>query len=332
MKALSLFSGIGGIDLACEWAGIETVAFCEKEPFPQRVLRKHWPSVPIYDDVCTLTKERLDADGIRTIDLIHGGYPCQPFSTAGKRKGKEDDRHLWPEYFRLVQEIRPRWVVGENVAGHVSLGLDIVLADLESEGYTARSFIIPACGVNAPHRRERVFVVAHNEGGSNRGLSVGMDDFFSKFVANSKGKRRGEAWKYQSERKKERASGSSEAISDPSSKGLSIGRQSEWAEISAETKSRMESESKRCSEVVSHSDGAGFKEQHSSSITRKSRLFTRGTSSGWDHWAIEPNVGRVANGVLKRVDRLKSLGNAVVPQQIYPILAAIMEIESVNIR
>ncbi|MGO4540356.1 DNA cytosine methyltransferase [Paenibacillus sp. 2TAB19] len=163
MRALSLFSGIGGIDLACEWAGIETVAFCEREPFPQKVLRKHWPDVPIYDDVCTLTKERLEADGIGTIELIHGGYPCQPFSNAGQRKGKRDDRHLWPEVKRLLQEIRPRWFIGENVAGHITLGLDEVLDDLDSIGYSTQTFNIPALAVNADHERERIFIVAHTK-------------------------------------------------------------------------------------------------------------------------------------------------------------------------
>ena len=175
MKALSLFSGIGGIDLACEWAGIETVAFCEREFFPQKVLRKHWPDVPIYDDVCTLTKERLEADGIGSIELIHGGYPCQPFSHAGKRKGKEDDRHLWPEVFRLIETMRPRWFVGENVAGHVTLGLDDVLSDLGNIGYTAQPIVIPAAAVGAPHRRDRIFIVGYTErsgcSGESRGLS-----------------------------------------------------------------------------------------------------------------------------------------------------------------
>lgn len=162
MKALSLFSGIGGIDLACEWAGIETVAFCEREPFCQKVLHKHWPQVPIYDDVCTLTKERLEADGIRPIELIHGGYPCQPFSVAGNREGAEDDRHLWPEVNRLLQETRPDWFVGENVAGHITLGLDQVLSDLANNGYSAQPFIIPACSVGAYHRRDRVFIIAYS--------------------------------------------------------------------------------------------------------------------------------------------------------------------------
>ncbi|MBB6672601.1 DNA cytosine methyltransferase [Cohnella nanjingensis] len=161
MKALSLFSGIGGIDLACEWAGIETVAFCEREPFPQKVLRKHWPHVPIYDDVCTLTKERLDADGIGPIDIILSGDPCQPYSQSGERKGEDDDRFLWPEVDRLLETIRPRWVLRENVAGNITLGLDGVLADLERHGYTWQSFVIPSAAVGAFHRRDRVFVVAN---------------------------------------------------------------------------------------------------------------------------------------------------------------------------
>ncbi|WP_025852796.1 DNA cytosine methyltransferase [Paenibacillus ehimensis] len=170
MKALSLFSGIGGIDLACEWVGIETVAFCEREPFCQRVLRKHWPNVPIYDDVCTLTKERLDADGIGPIELIHGGYPCQPFSSSGLRRGKADDRHLWPEVKRLLEEVRPRWFIGENVAGHITLGLDEVLADLDDIGYAAQSFSIPSIAVNADHERERVFIIANTERSGRTGV------------------------------------------------------------------------------------------------------------------------------------------------------------------
>lgn len=166
MNAISLFSGIGGIDLAAEWAGIDVITFCEREPFCQKVLKKHWPKTPIYDDVCTLTKERLDADGIDTksIDFIFGGYPCQPFSSAGKQKGEDDDRHLWPEVYRIIKDIRPRWFLGENVIGHVTLGLDRVLSDLESENYIARAIVLPACAVNAPFRRDRVFVMAFTAG------------------------------------------------------------------------------------------------------------------------------------------------------------------------
>lgn len=175
MRKLSLFSGIGGIDLAAQWAGMETVAFCEREAFPQKVLRKHWPDVPIYDDVCTLTAERLKEDGIigpgRTIDIISAGYPCQPESTAGKRRGKEDDRWLWPEVRRIIKEIRPGWFIGENVFGHVSLGLDTVLSDLEDDDYTVEAIVIPAAAVGAPHRRDRVIVVANSSGGERRSRS-----------------------------------------------------------------------------------------------------------------------------------------------------------------
>ncbi|OJF18309.1 MAG: hypothetical protein A6D91_12515, partial [Bacillaceae bacterium G1] len=164
MRALDLFSGIGGFALAAEWAGIKTVAFCEIDPYCQRVLRRHWPEVPIYDDIRTLTKQRLIDDGVigDGIDIVVGGFPCQPFSVAGKRRGKADDRNLWPEMARIVSELRPAWVVGENVTGIVRLALDDVLSDLEGLGYACRTFVIPACAVGAPHRRDRVFIVAYS--------------------------------------------------------------------------------------------------------------------------------------------------------------------------
>ena len=158
MKHLDLFSGIGGFALAADWvwgAEHEIVSFCEIESFCQKVLKKHWPDVPIHDDIKT-----LKGDKYGTIDLITGGFPCQSFSVAGKRRGKNDDRYLWPEMFRIIQEARPRWVIGENVTGIINMALDEVLSDLESEGYEAQTFIIPACSQNAPHRRDRVWIVA----------------------------------------------------------------------------------------------------------------------------------------------------------------------------
>ena len=159
MRHLDLFSGIGGFALAARWAGIETVAFCEIEEFPRKVLEKNFPGVPIHRDI-----RELDGSEYAGIDIITGGYPCQPFSVAGKRKGTEDDHHLWPEMFRVIKQARPALVVAENVAGHITMGIDKVLSDLESEGYTARPVIIPACAVNAPHRRERVWILAYAEG------------------------------------------------------------------------------------------------------------------------------------------------------------------------
>ena len=164
MKVLDLFSGIGGFSLGLEWAGMETIAMCEKDKFCRQVLAKHWPDITIHEDI-----RKLDGREYKNaIDVVCGGFPCQPFSVAGKQLGKEDDRHLWPEMFRLVQELRPTWVIGENVAGHINMGLDEVLADLENENYTARTFVIPACAVDAHHRRDRVWTVAHTSSGSRR--------------------------------------------------------------------------------------------------------------------------------------------------------------------
>lgn len=159
MRHLDLFSGIGGFALAARWAGIETVGFCEIEEFPRKVLQKNFPGVPIHRDI-----HDLDGSEYEGIDLITGGYPCQLFSLAGKRKGAEDDRHLWPEMRRVIAQAKPSWVVCENVYGHVTMGLDEVLADLEGDGYAAQPFVVPACGVGADHKRDRVWVVAHSEG------------------------------------------------------------------------------------------------------------------------------------------------------------------------
>lgn len=154
LKVLDLFSGIGGMSLGLERAGMETVAFCEIDPFCQQILKKHWPDVPIYDDVRT-----LDYDG--SVNLICGGYPCQGESVAGKLEGENDDRWLWPAMFSLIQKHRPTWVIGENVANHANLSFPTVFVNLESEGYEVQPFIIPACAVDAPHKRERIWVLAH---------------------------------------------------------------------------------------------------------------------------------------------------------------------------
>ena len=163
LRMLDLFSGIGGFSYAGEKlvGGYETVAFCEYDKHAQKVLRKHWPDTEIIDDVRELAN---DAERFRgSVDIICGGYPCQPFSLAGVRRGDKDDRHLWPEMLRIIQAVRPTWVIGENVAGHISMGLDEVLSDLEAEGYQARCFVIPAVGADAYHRRDRCWVVAYSK-------------------------------------------------------------------------------------------------------------------------------------------------------------------------
>ena len=159
---LSLFSGIGGLDLAAEAAGFVTVGQCEWADYPTKVLEKHWPDVPRWRDIRTLTGEDFYArTGLRTVDVISGGFPCQPFSCTGKQRGKDDDRYLWPEMLRVIHELRPAWVLGENVPGIVNLALDTVLADLEAEGYEVQTFLVPACGVDAPHRRNRIAILAN---------------------------------------------------------------------------------------------------------------------------------------------------------------------------
>lgn len=157
IKHLDLFSGIGGFALALDWAADNVDhTFCEIDPFCQKVLKKHWPNSIIHDDIKT-----FKADDIGPVDILTGGFPCQPFSSAGKQRAQADNRHLWPEMFRVIKECRPSWIVGENVTGIINLALEEVCVDLESEGYEVWPLIIPACAVNAPHRRDRVWIIAN---------------------------------------------------------------------------------------------------------------------------------------------------------------------------
>ena len=285
LNHLSLFSGIGGLDLAAEMAGFRTVGQCEWADYPTKVLEKHWPDVPRWRDIRTLTGESFyEKTGLRTVDVISGGFPCQPFSVAGKRRGKEDDRYLWPEMLRVISELRPAWVVGENVAGIVNMALDQVYADLENEGYVVQAFIIPACAVAAPHRRDRVCIVGRSRGQSNL------------FYSNTKSNQHTNIKKSETTvREQPELSGLCSDVSNTESNGLQRLR----AEREQERRTRLkEGKSKGCCQV--HNGGK---------------------------WRTEPRVGRVANGVPSRVDRLKCLGNAVVPQQFYPIFQAIADIE-----
>ena len=313
MKVLDLFSGIGGFSLGLEWAGMETVAFCEYDEKARQVLTKHWPDVPKYTDVRTLTAEKLKNDGITDIELICGGYPCQPFSTAGKRAGAEDDRHLWPEFFRLIKEVRPAWVLCENVAGHISMGLDSVLADLESEGYQQQVFLIPACAVGAHHRRDRIWIVAHSNTFSGSSAEQKREHERAK-----DGGRSGENRLAAGEKPLAHAQGEQRREARESGVGRSIGATG----TSSAPIDVADSSSQR-------QQGQGSNERSVNSTPHKERQADRSNCGGKGFskpgdWLPEPPVGRVANGVSGRVDRLKQLGNAVVPQVVKVIGDSIM--------
>lgn len=260
LQVLDLFSGIGGFSLGLEATGhFETAAFCEYEEWPRRVLNKHWPEVPIYPDVRELTNEQLKQDGINGIDIITGGFPCQPFSLAGLQRAQEDDRHLWPEMFRIIRETQPTWVIGENVAGLINLGLDEVCADLEGEGYAVQPFIIPACAVGASHRRDRVWIMAHRHEQGPQGAAYRWPIQRGQVTGGHPGQGGGPA---------ERDGGQPEPNMGGLADGLPAGL-------------------------------AGF------------------------GWLPEPRIGRVATGVPDRVNKIKALGNAVVPQVVQVIGEAI---------
>ena len=275
---LSLFSGIGGLDLAAEAAGFVTVGQCEWADYPTKVLEKHWPDVPRWRDIRTLTGENFyERTGMRTVDVISGGFPCQPFSVAGKQKGRDDDRYLWPEMLRVIRELAPRWVVGENVPGILRIAAGEVVEDLERECYDVAVFDFEDAAVGARHRRERIAFVA-NAGHAKR-----------------------------KERQDHEKSGDREARCKPSSCGGDVADANSAGLQGRNGEKLRECAGERIIGTRSSHTGGGIR--------------TRG------QWHVEPDVGRVADGIPDRVDRLKCLGNAVVPQQFYPIFKAIYDIE-----
>jgi DNA (cytosine-5)-methyltransferase 1 len=165
MRVLDLFSGIGGFSLGLERAGMKTVAFCEIDPYCRAVLRKHWPDVPIHEDIKLVRAHEGMAD------VVCGGFPCQPFSSAsaGRARGTDDDRYLWPEMLRVIQECKPTWVIGENVTHLDGLALEQVVSDLEAGGYETRTFEVPACAVGHDHRRSRLWILGYSDGNGQSG-------------------------------------------------------------------------------------------------------------------------------------------------------------------
>jgi DNA (cytosine-5)-methyltransferase 1 len=362
LNHLDLFSGIGGFSLGLEaTGGFETKAFCDIEEYPRQVLQKHWPYVKQYKDIKELNYDRLKSDGLVPIDIITGGYPCQPFSVAGKQKGVEDPRHLWPEYFRLVKECRPTWVIGENVSGHIKLGLDSVIEDLESENYSVRPFSISASSVGANHQRERIWIVAYSERNDNFNEEQRVngeekeisrehrknDSTTREFSGTNTIRKTNDgnvenAGRTQWPRAELREENENETREGNANQ---YQRSSEASEFDvANTKSKrtrkndegLRTRSGRASgretTDVANTDSEGLQRQWEScnqfgsqfTTTEGSEEGQRTMGQGW--WESEPNVGRVAHGIPKRVDRLKSLGNSLIPQIPYYIGKTILEV------
>jgi len=322
---LDLFSGIGGFALAARWNGYRTLGFCDNEPYAQAVLKKHWPEVPCHKDIREVRGELYAG-----VTLLTGGFPCQPFSVAGKQRGKDDNRYLWPEMLRVIQEAKPTWIIGENVAGIVNLALDQVCVDLEGQGYEVEPIIVPACAVDAPHRRDRVWIVAHSAGGKRGGLQdksrtqgAQGGDQLPRDTSGLSGKlcaedvadtfRLSEGGAHRS---KERECIGGRQEQDISQRNEVGGNSSDSRENVADSVSE-----RRC--------GGNSEREYAEDAGQSSRD-SRDNSRGVATWLAEPNVGRVANGIPNRTHRLKGLGNAIVPQVAAEIIRCINKIMEDN--
>lgn len=325
MKHGSLFSGIGGFDLASEWMGWENVFHCEIAEFPRKVLNYYWPNAKTHEDIT-----KTDFTIYRgTIDILTGGFPCQPYSAAGKRLGKEDSRHLWPQMLRAIQEIKPRWIVGENVAGFLTWNDGLVFrevcTDLENEGYEVQAFVIPACAVGAPHRRDRVWIVAnaasdgYDAESTKRNNEIGQNNKQSRSKWFSTFKRLSYEW----------------TTTDTNSRGLerSIERRWNGIDVIGQSKFRFTTDTT----II----GLESKRWSIGKLDRKFR-FSRSSSrnmqcTSWQNFPTKsPICGRNDGFSLKldgitfskwRNESIKGYGNAVVPQVVHKIFQAIQHIE-----
>lgn len=291
MKHIGLFEGIGGFSLAARWMGWETIAWCEWNDYCQKLLKQHFKEAQGHGDIT-----KTDFTIYRgQCDILTGGFPCQPYSMAGKRKGKEDERHLWPEMLRAIREIQPRWVIGENVPGLLNWNNGMVLneikTDLENEGFEVLPpAILPACGINAPHKRDRVWIIAYSKSNGNRGRLQQME--------RENGCKR-EPEKHRENNLQFRHDGKKRNVTYANNKGLQGGK--EYGSIGK--------------------IGAFGNEQ-----------FTGCVPSTWENFPTQSPVCGRNDGVSNRVDRIKALGNAIVPQvamQLFRVIQ-LMEVEIKN--
>ena len=337
MKVLDLFSGIGGFSLGLESTGhFRTVAFCEIDKFCKLILDKHWKGTKVYDDVKTITKKQFEEDGTEFPDIITGGFPCQPFSVAGKQQGTSDSRHLWPEMFRIIKEFSPRWVIGENVKGLTNIQdgvvFETVCSDLEGEGYEVRTFNIPAAGVQAPHRRERIWIVAHAKRFNERKSIRGSDETQSRIQeehrqnnsTSRESSRTSSIWEtdngHENLENSRRTLQQGTELSKKNENETREGNADQHQRSSSTPRSNVADTESISSNVVDSSTGRCASQETEVQPGRYSAF-----DPSW--WIAEPKLGRVANGVQGRVHRLKSLGNSIIPKIVQEIGNAIITAE-----
>ena len=300
----SLFSGIGGLDLGLERAGMKVIWQSEIDPYACKVLKKHWPEVPNHGDI-----KQIDWATVEPVDVICGGYPCQPFSHAGKRQGTEDPRHLWPWVRTAISELRPRYAILENVRGHLTMGGLQVVGELAEIGYDAEWRVVSAAGLGAPHRRERIIIVAYpndsRSGTSERRINTEGSEKIKKRENIS------QSWSGRC----------STNMAYPNSKRLEGRSRIQESEKEHGGFDVLGSSEGRSSLVGVSNDVSKWNGQYrqSTDIATQGRVWRddrarEETYDGWQWWESEPDVGRVAYGIPNRVDKLKGLGNAVVPQ------------------
>tara|TARA_Y100000592_G_scaffold91483_1_gene151715 strand:- start:17 stop:1171 length:1155 start_codon:yes stop_codon:yes gene_type:complete len=383
MKILDLFSGIGGFSYAAERlvGGFETVAFCEQDEFCKKILNKHWPTIPIINDVKELADNANEFRGI--VDIVCGGFPCQPVSVAGLQRADQDDRYLWEEMFRVIQGCQPKFVIAENVTGLINIKggvlFESVQADLESEGYSVQSIVLPAASKNAPHRRDRIWIIGRLNTHTNSNSESNDSNYeyerqrklgsFShsehnglsstkvrgKHEENGRGASQGQKKTEQSEgtskrkgnvtmahtRRKHGVKGNATELDE---------KQTEWASRTVYAESSGERQSDATDTDSQRGRGRQTKGQDAENVrqspkhqrTDGERMETGQSQSslcgvddgistrldGFEGWEVEPeDIPRVATGIKNRTERLKSLGNSIVPQVVAEIFRAIKETE-----